>query len=223
MFGLSRAKILFLGQAATLRMARLASGCSTSAHVPAPKVDPMSEAAQGFDSVLQRAAGILINISERTMMKVLHVHCGSRLGYYLGQSTVFDMTGVSTSPRIVEECKKLRYYKDAALVDAKLDVLKDQYRTGTFQACVCLHPPSTGSEGDESILTVQDALRLVTHDGFVLYGATEDTWEREGVQDQVESAEQGGGGPMTHCATLLSIQILDVGQPYLLSLLRKKQ
>jgi hypothetical protein len=41
-------------------------------------VDHLSdEAAQGFDSALQRAAGNLINISERTIMKVLHVRCGS--------------------------------------------------------------------------------------------------------------------------------------------------
>lgn len=74
---------------------RRMSGCSSTDGKSAMKTqlekvgiideDPLKQDVKGFDKVYQRAASIMINVSERTMMKVLHVHCGGRLGYFLGQ------------------------------------------------------------------------------------------------------------------------------------------
>lgn len=180
-----------------------------------PAVEPLLEAAEGFDRCLQRAASILINISERSMMKVLHLHCGGRLAHYLGQSTVFDITGASESVRDVEDAKARKQYTEAVLM---LDGGTNQFRPGSFQALVCLTP--IDNQGGIS-LTVQEALRLVTSDGFVLLGASEDEWEEHAVLEQLEAASATSG--TNSSATILSLQLIDCGaaSSYMLGLLRK--
>ena len=186
-------------------------------------IEPLLEEALGFDKVFQRTASILMNLSERSMMKVLHVHCGGgRLGYYLGNSTMFDITGASSSQEQVNEAKSQLQYKDTALVELKR--LGEEFRPASFQIVVCLHPP-TGSVEAPSI---QDLLRVATESGFVLVGAREDAWEAEGLMDEVQGAESGGGD-LSHTASLLSMQIMDTGSGtgdasarYMMALLRKK-
>jgi len=183
-------------------------------------LEPMQEPAEGFDKCLQRAAGILVNLSERNMMKVLHVHCGGRLGYYLGQSSVFDITGVSPSSKDVEEAKSQRQYKSVSLVDGHFRSLSEDFRSSAFQAVVCLHPPHALTCSAPSI---QELLRLVTDDGFALVGAREEAWEADGLMEEVNAAEAGAGGLMGHSASLLSMQIIDTGDAsYMMALIRKK-
>lgn len=193
-----------------------AKGGAAAVPVPVPpSVEPLLEAAEGFDRCLQRAASILINISERSMLKVLHLHCGGRLAYYLGQSTVFDITGASESASDVEDAKVRKQYTDAVLM---LDGGTNQFRPGSFQAMVCLTP--LNNQGGIS-LTVQEALRLVTSDGFVLLGASEAEWEEHAVMEQLEAASGSTGTDSS--ATILSLQLIDCGasSSYMLGLLRK--
>ena len=62
------------------------SSSRKSTHNPKPsRVDLLREPCTGFDKALQVSAAILFNVCERVLTKMLHVHCGTRLHYYLGQ------------------------------------------------------------------------------------------------------------------------------------------
>lgn len=182
-----------------------------------PKLEPLQEETKGFDKVLQRAASILINISERSMMKVLHVNCGGKFGYYLGRSTVLDITGVSMFEDQIVEANSQKQYTEVVSV-SNYD-LRKQFRNGMFQAVISLQP------GDSATLSIQDALRVMTDDGFIVFGAKEEVWDRDGVMQQMEEAEAGGSdAAMAFSATLLSVQTIDCGEAgsYYLGLMRKR-
>ena len=154
-------------------------------------------------------------------MKVLHVHCGGRLGYYLGNSTVFDITGVSASSKDVEAASLQRQYNETKLVDSEYQQLNEQFRNASFQAVVCLHAQDALSSSSPSI---QQILRLLADNGFALVGAPEHAWEADGLMEQVQTAEAGGGGDLAHSASLLSMQLIDLGgggDKYMMALLPK--
>ena len=90
----------------------------------------------GLPAVLQRSANMLCGLSERTMtQKVLHVGLNSggvgdkSFCYFLGDSSVFDVSGVGDYTLDVEAVKKCR-----EIVDALMGIfLKFDFRNGALR------------------------------------------------------------------------------------------
>ena len=113
----------------------------------------------GFPLVLQRCAGIMQNIAEITMNKVLYIHCdrgdgliqhlGIIVNYYnkqllihwfIGKSTKFAISACTFDSRIIDECKNIKQYTDVELLHSDNTDTVLPYRNRSFQIVVSLHP-----------------------------------------------------------------------------------
>ena len=61
---------------------------------------------KGYNLALDRAAKIMINITERTVTSVLHMYCSHNFIKFLGENTHFDISGCSYNPLVVQNTKK---------------------------------------------------------------------------------------------------------------------
>ena len=90
------------------------SSSKAEAFINETSTEPLSEVVTGYPLVLQRAASILVNVTERQQTKLLHINAHTfltsdnarlDLGHFLGKSTVYAMTGVSNSSADIAEMK----------------------------------------------------------------------------------------------------------------------
>lgn len=142
----------------------------------------LTEPADGFALILQRTASILLNISERNMMKVLQIgpeddglvagmnadrdsdkntdqRCFS---YYLGNARNFDLTGIvyndmpSLSYNHIMESKR---YNDVHTMSLMADTSSNQdplqsleLRAGMFQCVINIIPPVVESDSGTGVI-----------------------------------------------------------------------
>lgn len=183
-----------------------------------PSISARPEPTIGYDLALDRAAKIMINVTERAMTLVLHTHCGSRFVDYLGTNSHFDIVGCSDVSVDVEVSKTFKQYSKCDLVSFTQAL---PYRPNSFQFVVSLLPPpidpevtSTVATASTTILSPEEAIRVLSDNGYALLGAEQSVWDEQQMFHRLEALEKKGD------SSLLSVQILPLvgGGKYYLAL-----
>lgn len=182
---------------------------------------PLAEPIIGYDLALDRAAKIMVNMTERAMKLVLHTHCGSRFVDYLGSNSHFDIVGCSDHQIDVELSKTFKQYSKCDLVSFSQAL---PYRSNSFQFVVSLLPPqnipitvaatTTTATVAYTMLSPEEAIRVLSDNGYALLGAEQSVWEDQQMFLRLEELEKRGD------SSLLSVQILPLegGGEYYLAL-----
>ena len=178
----------------------------------APAAAAATEPTVGYDLALDRAAKILLNVTDRAMTLVLHAYCGSRFVEFLGSNSHFDVVGCSDAQVDVDAAKGAKQYSKSELVSYTQPL---PYRAKSFQFVVCLHPPPGAAAAvSRALLGPAEIVRVLSDNGYALIGAEKATWEREGVFAQLEGMDKRGE------ISFLSLQMLPLenGGTYCLAL-----
>ena len=185
---------------------RNVSGSAVSAATQPP---PTPEPTVGYDLALDRAAKILLNVTDRAMTLVLHAYCGTRFVEFLGSNTNFDVVGCSDAPANVDVAKSAKQYSKSELVSYSQPL---PFRAKSFQFVVCLQPPDTPAS--QALLCPTEIVRILSDNGYALIGAEKSAWERENVFPQLEGMDKRGE------ISFLSLQMLPLenGGTYCLAL-----
>lgn len=192
----------------------------------------------GYDLALDRAAQIMVNVTDHAMTLVLHTHCCSRFVDFLGSSSHFDIVGCSDILADVEASRTLKQYSKCDLVSFSQAL---PYRSNSFQFVVNLLPPkdanemavtdattaldttaattkatatASGTTTLRPMLSPEDAVRVLADNGYALLGAEESVWDEQQMFVRLEELEKRGD------SSLLSVQILPLsdGRKYYLAL-----
>lgn len=220
---------------------KASSSSSSSDHLSSliPEEQPV---VTGYSLALQRAANIMVNVGERSMMKVLQWPIDDELITFLGKSSVFAIDGATTDDIIYNKCKKMKQYSNVELMNSSsLDIVDSElpFRTSAYQLIIHMLPINnnnnynhnnnqhTNSNGDGNssnsnnkiiLPQISEMARCCGDKGFVLFGMEEKIWNNPDVNiiSQLESNILLGLTP-------LSVQIIkcDGDIDYYLCLARK--
>jgi hypothetical protein len=154
--------------------------------------------------------------------KVLHVGLNSggvgdkSFCYFLGDSSVFDVSGVGDYTLDVEAVKKSGTYSEVVALPEGVGssssspgaaLLPDSFRRNGYQYVVAVSPYT-----DRPLISPGTALDYTADGGYIIYGLREALWEASGAMEEMaELCEEGRG-------ELLSVQVLE---GYYLGLVRK--